>query len=853
MTMKKVLSLLMAMTFAATLSARPVGQETAKSLVQSFVRANFEISRQSDNLTLVKTGYSDRGEACYYIFNVGETGFVIFAADDCVRPIIGYSSEGTFNPDDMAPALADYLERTRLGIMSKAQKGEGSAEAAADWAMLEQCGRPVSRHGGREAEYLVKTKWNQNYPYNYYCPVAPSGPGGHVYAGCVATAAAQVMKYWDHPLQGTGSYTYTPTDYPEYGPQTANFGATTYDWDNMPNSISSSSPLVQIQAIALLQYHAGVSVNMNYSPSGSGAATNRLTERMPMYFGYTNAMTVIERDGCTHEEYMQHLINTFDMGWPIVHAGGGHAYVFDGYDDFDQIHANWGWSGSSDGWFNVDDHGYTDGQRGIFNYVPAEVYAATASSPTGVTAVGTGDSNLSATITWTNPTQTLTGVALESIDKIVVTRNGINVFESDDVAPGEAMSFTDESIPYYDAYTYSVYAVKDGQRGTSAVAEKVIVGPTCDWKIVMQTSAFQGWNGGYVSLYTNAGTETTRLTLTNSTPATLTFAVPVGNVSFAWSEPRQSVNNISFVIKDSEGNSVYTYSGNTNGLKPGVFFTTNNSCGNEHPTGAPSNLMAEMVEGDAVLTWDAEGYAPEYGHNIYRNGRLYAFTTETSFVDAGISEGHCYMVTGLCQGGETEFSNETCASSGDCMAPSNLWYDYVGINYKIKLMWDKPEPHDGLSGYYLYRKFGEDGTYERVKLLSASATSYQDNTANQQGDYYYRLYAYYSQNDCTSAPASIKYNPNLFYLHTYYSPTDVEETKTPSIVLYPNPADHTLKLDAAEMKNVVISNVLGQVVYQQECEANSLVINTSDMIEGLYLVTIRTSQGTVSRRVSIVH
>ena len=79
----------MALTFAATLMAHPVGQETTRSLAQSFVKANFEFTRQSDDLQLVKTAYSDRGEACYYIFNVGTTGFVILAGDDCVRPIIG--------------------------------------------------------------------------------------------------------------------------------------------------------------------------------------------------------------------------------------------------------------------------------------------------------------------------------------------------------------------------------------------------------------------------------------------------------------------------------------------------------------------------------------------------------------------------------------------------------------------------------------------------------------------------------------------------------------------------------------------------------------------------------------------
>ena len=329
--MKKNIILLMALALLGTaLHARPVSQETARQLGQSFVTANFEFTRQSSDLHLVYKAVSDRGDDCFYVFNVGETGFVIIAGDDNYRPIIGYSDEGVFNPNDMAPALVDYLEVVRQGVMLAAQASSAKASVAADWAMLEKCGRLVSRHGGREEEYLVETKWNQNYPYNYFCPEAPDGPGGHCYAGCVATAASQLMKYWNHPIQGQGSYSYIPETHPEYGTLYANFGETTYDWDNMPVSISSSSPQVQIEAVALLQYHVGISVDMNYKPSGSGAVTSYLTQKMPLYFFYTNAMTVHSREDYSHEGYMELLINTFDMRWPIVHAGGGHAYIFYG-------------------------------------------------------------------------------------------------------------------------------------------------------------------------------------------------------------------------------------------------------------------------------------------------------------------------------------------------------------------------------------------------------------------------------------------------------------------------------------------------------------------------------------------
>ena len=852
--MKKSISFLMALVLCSfMLQARPIDEQTAQRLAQSFVTANFEFTRQSTDLSLVKTAYSDRGEACYYVFNVGETGFVIMAGDDCVRPIIGYSDEGIFNLDDMAPAFADYLERIRFGIMAETQNGHGNAEVKADWDMLEKCGRLVSRHGGRENEHLVQTKWNQNYPYNYFCPVAEDGPGGHCYAGCVATAAAQLMKYWNHPLQGHGSHTYTPEDHPEYGPLTANFGETTYDWENMPVSISSSSPQVNIEAVAQLIYHAGVSVDMNYRPSSSGAVTGYLCNTMPEYFFYTHQMANYYREDYTHEEYMQLIINAIDMDWPMVHRGNGHAYVLDGYNDNDMVYFNWGWGGSNDGWFNIDNHDYAEGESVIYNYVPDEIYSITPNAPTDFTVTPATDGSLTASLTWKNPTKTLTNSNLTVIEQIVVERNGQVIYSEDNVNPGDEISIVDESVPFYDNYKYAVYAVTNGQRGVSAYAKDILVSPTCDWKIIMQSNSFQGWKGGYVSLYCASGKEVSRYTLTNSTPMSFDIPVPVGRVSFGWTAPNGLVSNMSIVIKDSEGNSVYTYSGNSGGMEPGIFLKANNDCGSSQTTMAPYGLVSHVESDNVVLEWSCDA-VPYYGYNIYRDAQLYAMVHEgNTYIDESISAGHCYTVRALGEGGESEDSNETCASAGECMSAYNFWFEYMGNNYKIKLTWEKPEIHEGLSGYLLFRKQGEDGSYERIKNLGANATSYTDNTANVEGDYYYRLYAYYSATDCTSAPASVLNFPNLFYLHVYYSPTSVESMEEQQLNLYPNPADQTVRIEAEGMTQVTVCNLLGQVVCKQECECNVLNLNVSDFSEGLYVVTINSREGIVVRRLSVVH
>ena len=201
---KYLLSLLAVVLGIGMAQARPVSLSQAKYVGQQFVQANFEQSRQSDELTLVYTGTSTRGEACFYVFNVGDKGFVMVSADDAFRPIVGFSDEGTFDAQNINRELAYMLDELIAGRTGK-NYGQAAPMVAAEWELVTNSGSLISRNGGRASTYLCQTKWNQDSPYNYYCPAGNGGPGGRVYAGCVATAMSQVMKFWNHPLQGQGS------------------------------------------------------------------------------------------------------------------------------------------------------------------------------------------------------------------------------------------------------------------------------------------------------------------------------------------------------------------------------------------------------------------------------------------------------------------------------------------------------------------------------------------------------------------------------------------------------------------------------------------------------------------------
>ena len=855
------MSLLALVLGIGMVQANPVNVSQAKYVGQQFVQANFQQSRQTDDLTLVYTGTSTRGEACFYVFNVGTNGFVMVSADDFYRPIIGYSDERNFDTN-INPELGymlDQLIASRTGRLT----GKAAPKIAAEWESVMNSGRLISRHGGREKFYLVQTRWDQGTPYNLYCPEAAGGPGGRCYAGCVATAMSQMMKYWNHPVKGTGSHTYNSggPGYPSYPGLSANFGETTYDWDNMPIYLSNNSPQEQIEAVATLMYHCGVSVNMMYAPDGSGAYSQDVPQSIRQYFSYTNQAVYRSRDSYTYDVWASMLKESFDMGWPLYYSGqsseGGHAFVCDGYDDNGLFHYNWGWSGSGDDYYDFDLMDYNTSDGAIFNFVPDGVYNTTAQAPTNLVVTPAANNVLSATVSWTNPSKTLNNSNLTSIDQIVVCRDNEIIYTEDNVTPGANMTITDDRVPRFDAFKYSVYAICDGAHGKVVSVDNIAFGPTCGWTINVTQASFTGFRGGKIHIYNAAGTDFMQVTTTTSSVQSFPIDMPVGQVSFGWSAPTGAAFSMAFSIKDSQNNTVYTFSGNSDDFPEGIFFETNNGCGSTAGQGVPTNLVALVDENNPNninVSWDP--IRPDgYGYTVYRDGLLHRLIPEgTSFVDENAPEGgHCYVVGYLYYGGENgQYSNESCASAGACHPATNIDFEYTGASYKIKLKWDKPEPHDGLSGYYLFRKFGEDGTYERIKLLGASATSYTDNSANQEGDYYYKLYAYYGDLDCTSSPAYWIYDHNQFYLHAPYSYDGVNDMESNGVSVFPNPTVGRFTVEGQGLNHITVYNLMGQMVYEMACQGESVDINLSNVETGVYMVRILTDNGDVTKRITVI-
>ena len=324
---------------------------------------------------LVETRTS-RSMDLIYIFNIDNQGFVLVSGWDGTVPVPGYSTEGIYTgmaeglPPGFSEILTLYEKQIEHAISARTK---ATPEIEAVWESL--LSAPKQQNGSRSVNPLLTTTWNQSCYYNELCPEdddAPNGYCGHVPVGCVALAMAQVMKYWDYPVTGNGSHSYYASP---YGWQSADFGNTTYNWDAMPNSLSSSN-----LDVATLLYHCAVSVNMQFGPNGSGAYTGDALTALENYFNYDPAGQYYFKSSFTDVVWEDMLRDELDFGRPVIYRGqdsGGHAWVCDGYTADDYFHMNWGWGGYANGYFylsnlNPAGQNFTSNQAAIMHIVPNE-------------------------------------------------------------------------------------------------------------------------------------------------------------------------------------------------------------------------------------------------------------------------------------------------------------------------------------------------------------------------------------------------------------------------------------------------------------------------------------------------
>ena len=301
---------------------------------------------------------SSKNANYYFIFNDGNQGFVIVSGDQRCEPILGYSTSGSFDTTDMPDNLRWWMQQYCDEMDSAFNSPQADMLPISNlWFTLME-GNPIhSQKATSEVQPLIKTKWGQGPPYNDSCPYDVNAGNDYNYrcvTGCVATAMAQILNYWKYPQKGTGSHSFYHS---KYGYLYANFGSSNYDWNNMALSYNNTSTTAQKKAVARLMYHCGVSVDMNYGPDGSGIQDlNKSKNAFTQYFGY-NA-TLYKREYYSNNQWISILKQELNAARPILYVGydlsnGGHAFVCDGYDNYNYFHFNWGWNGNPDAYYSI--------------------------------------------------------------------------------------------------------------------------------------------------------------------------------------------------------------------------------------------------------------------------------------------------------------------------------------------------------------------------------------------------------------------------------------------------------------------------------------------------------------------
>lgn len=349
-----LLVLLLALGYSS-LQAKRITQWQAQQQAYSFWGKQMPQKAKAKSRTATTASPSD----AYYVFNNDAGGFVIIAGDDAVTPVLGYTSTGSFDAENLPDGLKDLLKSYERQIA-----------ALGDNYVANQTATRAAFTG----EKLLNTaKWNQGNPFNKYTP-------NNYVTGCVATAGAIVMKHHGYPAKGTGSHSYTWNG----KTLTANFELG-YDWANMPAQYNGND--AAFDGVARLMADLGVAVEMQYNKDGSGAYIGNLVTALQKYYGYSKLSHLMAIEDVGAEAWNGRLRDEIDANRPVLYAasdpntGGGHAFVIDGYKD-ESFSVNWGWGGYCDGFYkigalNPESEGnptgdkYNVGQSAVFGMEPS--------------------------------------------------------------------------------------------------------------------------------------------------------------------------------------------------------------------------------------------------------------------------------------------------------------------------------------------------------------------------------------------------------------------------------------------------------------------------------------------------
>lgn len=635
MKIKAILFGLLCMVMTAVYAA-PVSSSTALQVARNFWSVNAGKSGQV-SLTNVT---SQSGFQEFYIFvHAQGKGYVIVAADDCVQPIIAYSLSNSFVfplPAHVQAQLQGYEEEIAY---YKSAGMRATGEISELWQSMLN-GSYTPRNTTSVAPMLTTT-WNQSPYYNDLCP---DSAGIHAVTGCTATATAQVMKYWNWPVTGTGSFTYTDDN---FGTLTANFGATTYNWSMMPNALNSQSTTAQVNAVATLMFHVGVAIETDYGINSSGAYTNSYgysdlacsENALKDYFGYKNTLYSVYKDQTTSANWVSILTAEMDAGRPVIesgHGGGGHAFVCDGYDNNGLFHINWGWGSAYDGYFahdalNPGGGGTGSSSMGTYNQDQSLVVGI---EPNGVLRTNVSYLTLpqeggSASFTVTSNNNSSASWTASS------NQSWLTVSPSSGAGSGAVTTVNAiASANNTGSMRTAVITITQGNQSVTVTVSQseCSTSDMCTVSIEMSDSYGDGWNGSFLTLSSSSGYVYGTATFGDGSAATQQFNVCSSGLTLTWTSGSQWDDECSFVVNNAAGQALLTIS------NPSGTYSVATPCTSAPPTTCEVTTFPwnESFENDldCWTTIDADGDGNVWGRtNSFPydgNYTLYSYSYDNS-------------------------------------------------------------------------------------------------------------------------------------------------------------------------------------------------------------------------------
>lgn len=790
------------------------------------------------------------GKNYFYIFNVHSRYFVIVSADDVVRPILGYSTQGSFYTENLAPQtmkwLEGYKQQIHYAITHNIQPSTDITDAWYIYTRSSELGNLASKTTA--VNPLIQTTWNQAPYYNDLCP------GGSV-TGCVATAMAQIMKYWEHPTNGTGFYSY---NHPTYGTLSANFAATTYQWSSMPLNVTAPNA-----EVATIMYHCGVSVDMYYSPQVSGAfvisaqspTTNCAEYAFKTYFGYKSSIQGLERENYTDPQWIDMLKNELDANRPILYAGfgngGGHAFICDGYDNNDFFHFNWGWGGVNDGYFTIDALNpapgimeFNFGQQALLGIEPDQAVI----NPGIILA-----SNLS--INPASPLQYTQGFSVSAS----VMNNSSNAFQGDfGAAIFDINGIFVDFVAISSSVNIAANSITPLTFNTSGMANLL---PGTYYVAIFYQTSNGNWqevddNGGMVNL------ETLNIILSNDLELFSPITVAGGNtitqgqgisvelnVTNTGSTTFTGYYDVSIYYPDGTFAATVATIYDGSGLTAGSAYTNDLTFASPAVTLSPGTyLLAATYQEDNSSNWHLLG-STNYSNPIFITIIGPGYAPDAYEVNNMVNDAYLLPVN---------FGTDTFTQVA---TTGSNFHDEVDVDYyKINLGSDpciiKARLHDSYDS-------GDGNTYSIDAVFSYStdggitwSDAYDDVMSNDiylpmGGTVIFHVVPYFSGYTGTYLlDLTLTKDHNMHIAHTLSSQ---------ALRIYPNPAKDVVTIDLIEssqsLQRASVMNHLGQIVYTVDFSGNQLQKTTlplDHLPAGNYIIQVLTNKGLFTEKISFL-